>query len=250
MDNNEKNITPVQLTIRAYLNLNEIEKAEIMRVIGFNLHDLHFYSPHDRDSFFFKHVKDKGLMPQLWEAVNGVEPFEEGKNPFIKIDPNMPVKEEKNLQYFKDEVAKETPNKWYPEKGNYNNWLEYQKGIPNNDTMQEMNAEAAERYATHMAHQAKSEVWEEACEAQKKVCKNQFMSPYAQRDAKRQKAMEMIWETSSLFGTFEDDDYSIVLAKDYEHAIIRIRKRKHLPKERWWVETENKWGKYCVQPLS
>jgi len=57
-----------------------------------------------------------------------------------------------------------------------------------------------------------------------------------------------VWRTHGLFGEFNNNSFEIVLARNSEEAINRLRKRHYEPKN-GWDETYRKWAKYCVQPM-
>ena len=57
-----------------------------------------------------------------------------------------------------------------------------------------------------------------------------------------------VWETDSLFGSFNDKRFCVVLARNEEEAINRFRKRNNEREGIDLCKTSYQWAKYCVQP--
>lgn len=77
-------LTPIQSTISAFLNLNPIQKATVIRDIGIPLEDLTSLNAHEMDREVFRQVKEKELFSILWQSIHKLKPFTEIlNNPFL-----------------------------------------------------------------------------------------------------------------------------------------------------------------------
>lgn len=77
-------ITPTQDIVSAFLSLNPLQKATVIKELKIPLEDLSHLSAHEMDREIFRRVKDQNLLSLLWESINAIKPFTENKkNPFI-----------------------------------------------------------------------------------------------------------------------------------------------------------------------
>lgn len=84
LKNNSKIMhTAVQLTVAAFLELNSYQKANVIDRLGLELASINNLSANEMNKEFFLQVKKKNLLPQLWETINQITPFENEKNPFL-----------------------------------------------------------------------------------------------------------------------------------------------------------------------
>lgn len=72
----------VQITVSAFLELTSYQKAHVINDIGFEISDYISLSGHEMDKEFFRHVKEKKLLSELWNAINKLKPFTNNQNPF------------------------------------------------------------------------------------------------------------------------------------------------------------------------
>jgi hypothetical protein len=79
-----KMLSPLQNTIRAYLNLNDFEKLNIIKSLGIDIANLNHDNIIERDKQIFQLVKENQLMASLWSAINEIKSFGITENPFIK----------------------------------------------------------------------------------------------------------------------------------------------------------------------
>lgn len=73
----------VQITIAAFLELSSYQKANIIENIGLPLSSFINLSAHEMDKEFFRQVRERNLLSQLWAAINNIRPFQNNVNPFI-----------------------------------------------------------------------------------------------------------------------------------------------------------------------
>lgn len=77
-------LTPIQSTVSAFLSLNSIQKATVIKDIGVSLDDLSNLNAHEMDKEIFRQIKEKNLFALLWTSINTLKPFIEIKNnPFL-----------------------------------------------------------------------------------------------------------------------------------------------------------------------
>jgi hypothetical protein len=75
--------TNVQVLIRAYLSLTDLQRFNIIKQTNIVIPKLETLSPHEKDKVFLNSIKDQNLLQSLWEEVNKINPFENEANPFI-----------------------------------------------------------------------------------------------------------------------------------------------------------------------
>jgi 5'-3' exonuclease len=83
---NKKDVmhTPIQNTVAAFLELSSYQKAAVITDVGVSLSSLTSLSAHEMDKEFFRQVKDRNLLKQLWSAIHKIKPFETDINPFYE----------------------------------------------------------------------------------------------------------------------------------------------------------------------
>lgn len=84
LKNRNQMLPPIQIIVRAFLSLNDLDKVSIVKALGIYSVDLGKLPPHVRDKEIFKRIKEKDLLDQLWIEVNKIKPFENNSNPFKK----------------------------------------------------------------------------------------------------------------------------------------------------------------------
>jgi nucleoside phosphorylase len=72
----------IQSTVSAFLELSSYQKAIIINDMGIDLASLTNLSAHEMDREFFKQVKEKNMLSQLWNSIDKIKPFTDRKNPF------------------------------------------------------------------------------------------------------------------------------------------------------------------------
>ena len=75
--------TSIQIIIRSFLTLNEISKIKISKTLGIFEDNFATMLPDDRDKEFFKVIKERCMLSELWKEINKIKPFENTLNPFI-----------------------------------------------------------------------------------------------------------------------------------------------------------------------
>jgi nucleoside phosphorylase len=73
----------VQITVAAFLELSSYQKAKVIDTLGLPLNTLINLSAHEMDKEVFRQVKERNLLPSLWETINNIKPFENNINPFV-----------------------------------------------------------------------------------------------------------------------------------------------------------------------
>lgn len=78
----ESMLSPIQLTVRAFLELNDPAKKGVSEKIGAYDPSFDLLDAEQRDRKIFEVIKQKELLTELWEAINQVKRFENQINPF------------------------------------------------------------------------------------------------------------------------------------------------------------------------
>jgi hypothetical protein len=80
----EKNtfMSPIQVLVRAYLSLNDLDKESVCKKVDINYPDFQLSDPFDRDKSIIKEVAEKNLLSSFWESINEIKAFENPVNPF------------------------------------------------------------------------------------------------------------------------------------------------------------------------
>jgi len=78
-------LSPLQITVRAFLTLNDIDKMIVIEDLGLNKAQFRIPNTVERDKQLFKEVSDKKLLDKLWQSLNKIKPFEINENPFLTI---------------------------------------------------------------------------------------------------------------------------------------------------------------------
>jgi SEFIR domain len=73
---------PIQILIRSYLLLNELQKVEVLKNIGVYKVEYDNITSVLRDKKALQDVKDKVLLSEMWEEINKINAFENAQNPF------------------------------------------------------------------------------------------------------------------------------------------------------------------------
>ncbi|WP_154781111.1 hypothetical protein [Flavobacterium sp. LC2016-13] len=73
----------VQTTVAAFLDLSSYQKANVIDDIDLPLSNFIELSGHEMDKEIFRLVKERNLLPNLWDAINKIKPFTNNKNPFV-----------------------------------------------------------------------------------------------------------------------------------------------------------------------
>lgn len=74
-------LSPVQMLVRSYLSLDDMNKNKLCRIFG--LSDELLNKPADRDKEIFKIISSKEQISKFWDEINFLEPFEIKSNPFL-----------------------------------------------------------------------------------------------------------------------------------------------------------------------
>ncbi len=77
-----KNMSKVEVLIRAFLTLNDVHKNAIVQELGVYEDRFKTMAPIERYKAFFKIIKEKKLLPDLWDKINQIKPFDYNQNPF------------------------------------------------------------------------------------------------------------------------------------------------------------------------
>lgn len=73
----------VQLTVAAFLELSSYQKAEVIDTLNLPLNNFINLSAHEMNKELFRQVRERDLLPALWNAINNIKPFENNINPFV-----------------------------------------------------------------------------------------------------------------------------------------------------------------------
>ena len=73
---------PIQILVRSYLSLSEIEKVLAAKQVGAYKEELSRVSIHQRDTEILKYVSQNHLLAAFWDALNLIKPFDNNQNPF------------------------------------------------------------------------------------------------------------------------------------------------------------------------
>ncbi len=73
----------VQITVAAFLELSSYQKAKVIDTLDLPLNTLINLSAHEMDKEVFRQVRERNLLPALWQAINTIKPFENNINPFV-----------------------------------------------------------------------------------------------------------------------------------------------------------------------
>ena len=73
----------VQLTVAAFLELSSYQKAEVIDTLDLPLNNFINLSAHEMNKELFRQVRERDLLPALWNAINNIKPFENNINPFV-----------------------------------------------------------------------------------------------------------------------------------------------------------------------
>jgi|JI7StandDraft_1071085.scaffolds.fasta_scaffold92157_2 hypothetical protein len=82
INENDVMLSPIHITISAFMLLNDVRKISICKSIGLNISGFEELHPNDRDVEIIKQIKDKELFGELWQQMHQIKPFESSENPF------------------------------------------------------------------------------------------------------------------------------------------------------------------------
>ncbi|WP_426094778.1 hypothetical protein [Flavobacterium sp. DSR2-3-3] len=73
----------VQITVAAFLELSSYQKAKVIDTLDLPFNTMINLSAHEMDKEVFRQVRERNLLPDLWEAINNIKPFQNNINPFV-----------------------------------------------------------------------------------------------------------------------------------------------------------------------
>ncbi|MFQ6601890.1 hypothetical protein [Flavobacterium sp. C3NV] len=73
----------IQLTVAAFLELSSYQKANVIGLLGLPLSNFINLSGHEMDKEVFRIVRERNLLPNLWDSINEIKPFSNNINPFL-----------------------------------------------------------------------------------------------------------------------------------------------------------------------
>ena len=77
-----KHMSHIEILVRAYLQLNDVQKISIARSLGVYEKGFEMLPLNERFKTIFQKIQNKGIISDLWDKVNELHPFENKANPF------------------------------------------------------------------------------------------------------------------------------------------------------------------------
>lgn len=77
-------LTDIHIMVRSFLSLSDFQKLKVAHKLNVHENDDYQLSSDEMDKEFFKRIKEKNLLEEMWNILNEIKPFTNNLNPFKK----------------------------------------------------------------------------------------------------------------------------------------------------------------------